>query len=102
MTTKRTRFTIDMEPAFQKRLKVIAALKGTTMRQYCLDAVENELIKDEDMGRESGRFNQEALEQLFAWRRKEFGDRILPGDSADIIREARELRTADQVRLMDQ
>ena len=47
MTTKRSRFTIDMDPAFQKRLKVMAALKGTTMRQYCLTAVEKELDKDE-------------------------------------------------------
>ena len=30
---EKKRFTLDLDPPFQRRLKVIAALKGVTMRQ---------------------------------------------------------------------
>ena len=36
MQVKKKRLTLDLEPTFQRRLKVVAALKGVTMRQYCL------------------------------------------------------------------
>ncbi len=101
MTAKRTRFTIDMDPAFQKRLKVMAALKGTSMRQYCLDAVERELNNDETTDEAPQGFTEESLERMFALRNEIFGGKKVSGDSADMIREARELRTANQVRLMD-
>lgn len=93
MTSKTTRFTLDMAPMFQRRLKVMAALKGMTMRHYCLAAVGRELDKDEASDDKSRRFDEIALERLFASRDEESGGRPLPGDSADIIREARELRT---------
>ena len=93
MSAKRTRFTIDLDPMFQRRLKVMAALKGMTMRQYCLAAVGRELDKDEASDDKLRHFDHNALERLFALRDEESGGRPLRGDSADIIREARELRT---------
>jgi len=44
------RFTLDLEPSFQLRLKVIAALKGVSMREYCLLPIEMQLAKDEADG----------------------------------------------------
>ncbi len=38
VTAKKKRFTLDLDPEVQLRLKVAAALKGISMRQYCLDA----------------------------------------------------------------
>ena len=47
MQAKKKRLTLDMDPAFQRRLKATAALKGVSMRQYCLTAIDRELDKDE-------------------------------------------------------
>ncbi len=47
MQAKKKRLTLDMDPAFQRRLKATAALKGISMRQYCLTAIDRELAKDE-------------------------------------------------------
>ena len=33
------KLTLDMDPEFQRRLKTTAALKGVSMRQYCLAAI---------------------------------------------------------------
>ncbi|MDP6420945.1 MAG: hypothetical protein FI707_10450 [SAR202 cluster bacterium] len=95
MSANKTRFTLDMDPMFQKRLKVIAALKGVSMRQYCLSAVSQALDKDEAIDEERPRFNEETLDRLFALRDKIFEGRKLPGDSADLLREAREIRARE-------
>ncbi|MBI4286879.1 MAG: hypothetical protein HY671_00445 [Chloroflexi bacterium] len=92
METKRKRFTLDLELPLQRRLKVIAALKGISMRQYCLAAVERELAKDEATGARSLPFGEEALEHLASLRTEVFGERKVAGDSVELIREARETR----------
>ncbi len=89
MGNKRTRFTLDMEPALQRRLKVVAALMGITMHEYCLTAVEKVLLKDKAQGAGATPFGQEALERLASLQADVFkGDKV-PGDSAELIREAR-------------
>ena len=94
MEAKKKRLTLDLDPDFQCRLKATAALKGMSMREYCLAAIGRELAQDEANGM-SGRpvfFRAEGL----ARRRKElFGGKPLSGDSADLIREAREMRDAE-------
>ena len=50
MEVKKKRLTLDLEPTFQRRLKVVAALKGVTMRQYCHTAIGKELAQDETHG----------------------------------------------------
>ena len=37
MEAKKKRLTLDLDPAFQRRLKVIAALKGVSMRAVLSD-----------------------------------------------------------------
>ena len=64
MEAKKKRFTLDLDLTFQRRLKVIAALKGISMRQYCLTAVERELVKDEAGGAKSLPFGEGALDRL--------------------------------------
>ncbi len=95
MNTK-TRFTLDMDTLFQRRLKVTAALKGITMREYCLAAIERELSKDEEQGFKTLPFGKESIDRLAALRKEVFGKDILPGDSADFIREARKVRAKSQ------
>jgi hypothetical protein len=95
MEVKKKRLTLDLDPPFQRRLKAIAALKGVSMRQYCESAIDRELTRDEVSDVSRRRFDREAFERLVALRREIFGGKPLPGDSADLIREAREIRDAE-------
>ncbi len=93
MQAKKKRLTLDMDPAFQRRLKATAALKGISMRQYCLKAIGNELVKDEsEVPTEPDIPDSVRFKQI---RDEIFGGRKLPGNSADLIREAREIRDSE-------
>lgn len=95
MGAKQKRLTLDLDPAFQRRLKAISALRGMSMRGYCLDAIDRELTKDESLISLGDGFDRKAFERVVAKRRELFGGRPLPGDSAELIREAREIRYAE-------
>ena len=94
MDPKRKRLTLDLDPMTQRRLKVVAAMKGISMRQYCLTAINRELVKDGEPGVPELPFGHEALDRLDALRSEIFRDQTLPGDSVEFIREARESRSA--------
>ena len=93
MQAKKKRLTLDLDPPVQRRLKAVAAIKGISMRQYCLTAIEKELAKDEGKGVTSLPFGHEALDRLDTLGKEIFGDKILPGDSVEFIRDAREVRS---------
>lgn len=95
MKDKKTSLILDLEPAFQRRLEAIAALKGVSLRRYCQAAINRELTKDEAGTVE--RLSSDMPDHvMFAQIREEiFGSKLLPGSSADLIREARELRDAE-------
>jgi predicted DNA-binding protein len=46
MGNERARLTIDLEPSLHGRLKVVAARKRTTMRRYCVEAIEHRLAEE--------------------------------------------------------
>ena len=92
MDAKKKRLTLDLDPPLQRRLKAVTALKGISMRQYCQAAIERELTKDEAQGLTALPFGPEALDRLEALQFKILQDRTLPGDSAELIREARASR----------
>ena len=95
MDTKRKRLTLDLAPTFQRRLEAIAALKGVSMRRYCQDAIDRELTKDEANGM-GGLLSAKPDHELFAELRQEiFGGKPLPESSADLIRQAREIRDVE-------
>ena len=95
MEAKRKRLTLDLDPTFQRRLKGIAALKGVSMRAYCQAAIDRELTMDEANGM-AGLLSEKPDDELFAELRQDiFGGRPLSGSSADLIREAREIRNAE-------
>ena len=93
MATERKRLTLDIDAPLQRRLKAVAALKGVSMRQYCQKAIERELSEDEEQAVEEHSLEGMA-ERLAALRKEIYGDRVLPGNSVDLIREAREMRDA--------
>ena len=39
MEARKKRLTLDLDPMVQRRLKAVAAMKGISMRQYCLTAI---------------------------------------------------------------
>ena len=92
MVENKKRLTLDLEAPLQRRLKAVAALKGVSMRQYCQSAIEKQLAQEEPNGVPNSRSRDEVFENLIAFRKKIFGDRIFPGNSVDIIREEREKR----------
>ena len=87
----KTRFTIDMDTSFQRRLKVMAALKGISMREYCLAAISKALEEDE-MSKVPKLPFGEAIERMRRLRDEIFKGRTLEDDSTEIIREARRSR----------
>ncbi len=98
MQVKKKRLTLDMDPMFQRRLKAVAALKGISMRQYCLSAIGKELDRDQANGVEETASKTPMSDRFKEARRKVFGDRVLSGNSVDLIREAREERDAQMDR----
>ena len=95
METKKKRLTLDLDPAFQRRLKGIAALKGVSMRAYCQVAIDRELTRDEANGL-GGLLSDKPDHEMFAELRQEvFRGNLLPGTSADLIRDARKIRDAE-------
>ena len=63
MKGNKKRFTLDLDPGLQRRLKMMAARKGISMRQYCLTIIEKELDADEADGAVALPFGREFLEQ---------------------------------------
>ena len=50
MNAKRNRLTLDLEPAFHRQLKAIAAVNGVSMLEYCVNAIKQEMVDDQRMG----------------------------------------------------
>ena len=92
MEAKKKRLTLDLDPPVQRRLKAVAALKGVSMRRYCLTAIDKELARDEANGLPGLLSGRSSFARLEASRDEILGDREFPGDSVDFIREARESR----------
>ena len=90
----KSRFTLDMTPELRTRLKIAAARKSITMRQYCLTAVEQQLDREEVGVLASGTFNQETVEKARALQKSVFGKSRLADESAELIRQARDERVS--------
>ena len=95
MATAKKRLTLDIDPALQRRLKSAAALKGVSMRQFCESALENALGQNQPNKDAERERQSQAMEDMFALSDKIFGGKKVPGNSADIIREERDLRAEE-------
>jgi hypothetical protein len=45
-SVKRPRISIDVEPGFRRKLRLAAARRDVTVRQYVLEAIETQLRQD--------------------------------------------------------
>jgi Antitoxin ParD len=43
---KKSRLTIDLDPRLHSRLKIVAAKRGTTMRDYCVNAIQTRVAEE--------------------------------------------------------
>ena len=93
MKVEKKRLTLELDAPIQRRLKAAAELKGMSMSQYCRNAIDKELTKDEERNPRSKAYSGNLAARLKAQQKELFGDTILPGDSVDFIREARQSRT---------
>ena len=89
MEAKKKRLTLELAPDVQERLQAAAARKGVSLGQYCRAAIDDALVKDEPDDVQRAKMT---IEDVIAWRNATYGDRVLPGSSVDLIREAREER----------
>lgn len=85
---------LDMVPHMQRRLEAAAMLKGVSTTSYCIAAINNELARDEANSGSESSFDREAFERVVSRRGELFAGVPLPGDSVELIREAREERDA--------
>jgi len=46
MVVEKARLTLDLAPDMHERLKVIAARKRTSMREYCVKAIESRIAEE--------------------------------------------------------
>lgn len=92
--SNKSRFTLDMTPELRTRLKIAAARKGVTMRQYSLSAIEQQLEKERATVLASGSFDRDAIDKAKALQRAVFGKHRLTDDSTELIRQAREERAS--------
>ena len=93
MDRKKSRVTLALSPEERERLKATAVRKGVSMASYCRSAIDKEMAEDEANGAADAPKPHFDIEALIALQKQTFGDRILPTDSAEIVREAREART---------
>lgn len=84
-----SRFTLDMTPDLRTRLKTAAARRNTTIREYCLSAIEQQLAQEELGVISSGNFSSKAIGEARMLQESIFGHERLPDDSAELIRQIR-------------
>ncbi len=46
MVAERSRLTLDLDSNLHSQLKIVAAKRGTSMREYCLEAIEAKIAEE--------------------------------------------------------
>lgn len=95
-STKRTRLVVDVSPELRRRIKVAAAERDITIRQYVVDALESAVAPDARPQSLRGRpVTKETIEYFRQMRGEMMQGRVFTDDSADLINHARDERTAE-------
>jgi hypothetical protein len=82
------------DPGIRRQIKAVAAQKDLSVSEYCLQAIEGELAKEQQSFVEAGtRTLKRAVEKARKFHTKHFGKRVFSVNSAELIREAREERS---------
>lgn len=93
---ERRSVTIELDATLHERLCEAAEGEGVDIQAYCLNVIVRDLNGGLEAQTGGGKpFN---IEDLIAFSDELLGDRVFPGDSVDLIREARE----ERAKQMDQ
>lgn len=76
----------------RRQIKAMAAQQDISVSEYCLRAITNQLVKEQEMDREDKGSLRTASEKANQFRIKTFGGKTFSVSSADLIREARDSR----------
>ncbi len=81
------------EPGIRRQVKTAAARQDISVSEYCLRAITNQLIKDEEkLPEKTASLLKTATEKARTFHAKTFGKQVFVVSSADLIKEARESR----------
>lgn len=98
---QRARLTLDITPEMRRRIRLAAAQRDLTIREYVERILDEalpplrELEALEAVGRPLEPISRAALDQLLATREQIMRGRRFTDDSTELLNEAREERTAD-------
>ena len=92
MGARKERVSLAMTNEERERLKDAAARKGVSVAEYCRAAIDREMTEDEGGDGPGAPKPHFDIEGLIALQKEAFGDRVMPTDSVEMIREAREER----------
>lgn len=82
------------DPGIRQQIKAIAARKDVSISEYCLQAITNQLVKEQKVPLEGGASSlKNAVENAHRFHKKTFEGKIFTVSSADLIQEDRENRS---------
>lgn len=83
------------DAGIRRQIKTVAAKKEVSISEYCLQAITQQLIKENEMDDERKTTSlKEAVEKAYQFQRKAFKGKVFTVSSADLIRESRKDRNA--------
>jgi hypothetical protein len=93
---KRTRITIDVTADLRRRIKIAAAERDVSVREYVVDVLEHALSDGRAQGPTRGTpVTDETIDRLAQIRESIMRGRTFADDTTDLINEGREERMAD-------
>jgi hypothetical protein len=83
------------DSGIRRRIKAVAAQKDLSVSEYCLQAIEGQLAREQQLPEETGmRTLKRAVERARKFHTSHFGKKAFSVSSADLISEAREERSS--------
>lgn len=80
-------------PGIRRQIKAVAARKDISISEYCVQAITNQLRKEQEIPHEEGASAlKNAVGKARRFHKKTFEGKVFTVSSADLIREAREDR----------
>lgn len=93
---KRLRLTIDVPPELRRRIKIAAAERDQSIRDYVLTILEGAVPREERRTTERGRaITPAVIERLRQLKEQTMQGRTFSVDSAELIEQARAERTEE-------
>lgn len=90
MTSENSHLRIDVSRTLRSSLEAAADRAGVSLSEYLRDALLRQLVAEERDSDTRPKFGPETLLRIEKNLQETFGDQVLPDDSTDLIREARQ------------